>query len=161
MADPIPPTAFTTALSDLLVETFESPPRPGSAYLDQGAGLFDTLADVSAERASRPAFPGATTIAQQVAHVRFYFEVLQRYLSGTLEGKADWDGSWRTVEVDAAAWDDLRDGLREDYRAVREGLERTPSWGEREMGGAMAVLAHTAYHLGALRQLIKAGSSSS
>ncbi len=52
---------FTTNLFKLLKETFEGPPQEGrSAYLDKGAGLFQTLDAVTAEIASRSASPGCS-----------------------------------------------------------------------------------------------------
>ena len=63
MSESIRKEDFVNNLLTLLVETFESPPGPASTYLDQKAGLFDTLERVSAEQASKPVANGATSIA--------------------------------------------------------------------------------------------------
>jgi hypothetical protein len=73
---PIAPHDFTNNLFKLLKETFEGPPpEGGSAYLDKGSGLFQTLEGITAEAASRPPAPGAPTIAAHCAHVGYYVRV--------------------------------------------------------------------------------------
>ena len=79
---------FVNNLFAFLVETFESPSRSASAYLDQKAGLFDTLEYLSADQASQPIAKGATSIAAQVGHIRFYIDVLEQFMNGRT-GKVD------------------------------------------------------------------------
>ena len=61
----VPTADLVQEILYLLTETFESPVKNGNAYLDKGTGIFMTLDTVSAEDASKPAFPGATTLAAQ------------------------------------------------------------------------------------------------
>lgn len=146
---------FTKSLFFLLRETFEGPPpATASAYLDQGGGLFQTLDDVTAEDASRSVRPGAPTVAGHCAHVKFYLSVLHRYVQGSDE-QADWKQSWLVRAVSPEEWEALKRELREAYDAVAEALRSVEGWGERHIGGAMAAVAHTAYHLGAVRQLVR------
>ncbi|HEX7021942.1 MAG TPA: DinB family protein [Trueperaceae bacterium] len=148
---------FTKNLLYFLQETFESPPQPGSAFLDQKSGLFDTLAGVSAEQASRPAAEGGTTVASQTDHLKFYVELLERYLLKSPPAqKVDWRETWRRTQVSAQEWDALQANLRKTYERVRDQLCDTEQWGEDEIGNGMAILVHTAYHLGALRQILRA-----
>jgi hypothetical protein len=45
--------------------------------------------------------------------------------------------------------------LRANYGRIQELIEAAPGWSsEREIGSAMAVVAHTAYHLGEIRQAL-------
>ncbi len=67
----------------------------------------------------------------------------------------DWDESWRIKTVNDAEWNDLRQELRTAYRAVVEHLRTLDKWGEDEFGLTMARVAHSAYHLGAIRQLLR------
>jgi len=146
---------FTRSLFFILKETFEGPPpRTSSAYLDQGGGLFQTIKNVTAEDASRAVWPGAPTVAAHCAHVKFYLDVLRRYMQGVSE-QADWKQSWLVQTVGAAEWESLKQELREAYSKVGEALRSVGDWGERPVGGALAVVAHTAYHLGAVRQLVR------
>ncbi len=146
---------FTENLFTLLKETFEGPPpKTASAFLDQGCGLFQTVGQLTAEDASRPGWPGGTTIAAHCAHMKFYLDVLHRYMQGPIES-ADWKQSWLVQTVTPEEWEALKRGLRGAYDAVSEALRSAESWGERNIGSAMAIIAHTAYHLGAVRQLVR------
>ncbi len=146
---------FTGNLFFLLRETFEGPPAgKASAYLDQGGGLFQTVEALTAEQASRAAGEGAPTIAAHCAHAKFYLDVLHRYMQGSDES-ADWKQSWLVREVTAEEWEALKSELRASYEAVTGALRSTEEWGDRTVGGGMAIVAHTAYHLGAVRQIVR------
>lgn len=59
------------------------------------------------------------------------------------------------------AWNDLRQDLRRGYGTVVEHLRALEKWGADEINLTLAIIAHTAYHLGAIRQLILAAAQSS
>lgn len=150
---------FTTNLFTLLRETFEGPAAEGgSAYLDKGAGLFQTLDGVSAEAAMRAPWPGASTVAAHCFHARYYVRALHNFLAGR-EQSVDWAESWRVGQLDAAGWEALKGELRGEYAALVEALESVDAWGDEQVGDSMAIVVHTAYHLGAIRQLLKAAQS--
>ncbi|MDQ3804510.1 MAG: DinB family protein [Acidobacteriota bacterium] len=152
---------YTGSFFQLLKETFEGPPADkGSAYLDKGAGLFQTLDALTAEAASARPWPGATTVAAHCEHVRFYVLALYDFMRGAT-GKVDWGRSWVVQSVSPAEWDRLREDLRRAYATVTEHLRSAETWGDAEVGDGMAILVHTAYHLGAIRQLIKEKSRES
>ena len=155
MAAPIPATDLVQEILYLLTETFESPVKDGNAYLDRGAGVFMTLARVSAEAASTPPFPGATTLAAQTEHLRFYLVALEGFITGA-HTRVDWAESWRTANVTPEAWDTLRSELRRTYEHTVTLIQHFSRWDEDELSGALAILTHSAYHLGAMRQLLKA-----
>lgn len=94
----------------MFTETFESPIKDGNAYLDRGTGIFMTLDTVSAADASRPAFPGATTLAAQTEHVRFYLVALEGFITGA-HTSVDWAESWNVTAVSPEAWNALRDAV--------------------------------------------------
>jgi hypothetical protein len=68
----------------------------------------------------------------------------------------DWQEIWRTVRaVTPAAWAESQRRLAETYQRLTALLRGLDAWeGENEIGGAMAVLVHTAYHLGEMRQAL-------
>lgn len=144
---------FTEALFLFLVETFESSPGSGSMYLNKKAGLFSTLDSLSAEQASREVL--GTTVAAQVFHTAFYVRALERYLGG-FTGKTDWDESWTTRIVTEPEWDALKAQLRDDYERATQKLRAVTDWGEDQLDFGMSIVVHSAYHLGAIRQLVKA-----
>jgi hypothetical protein len=152
---------FNEAVFQLLKEAFEGPAPTGpSAFLNKGTGLFQTLDSVSAQVASTQSRPVGSTVAAHSEHVRFYVEVHQKLLQGSTE-PIDWDTSWRLKTVNSAEWDVLRQELRRAYANLIEYLRGVSNWGEDEIDVSMAVIAHTAYHLGAIRQLIVALKSHS
>ena len=142
---------FVAELLAIVEETFE---RVQGIYLDRGTSLFETLAGVSAATASRPVAAECASLAAQVAHVTFYLDVLERALLGQEVGRQDWGEIWRTVTaVSAAEWDALRERLTATYQRVRATIAATERWDREDtMGAALAIVVHTAYHLGEIRQ---------
>jgi uncharacterized damage-inducible protein DinB len=145
---------FTNNLFALLKEFFESPPTSGAACLDQKTGLFDTLASLSSARASRR-MGDAPSIAAHCEHIRFYNDILIGGLQGKTYGKIDWKQSWLLQTVSDEAWKKLQDTLMQQYQAFIALLESFETWDDYKVGDPMAIVAHTAYHLGAIRQLLR------
>lgn len=133
-------------------ETFE---KVEGRYLDRGTSLFETLTTVSAEETSRPVSARCTSIAAQVDHTIFYLEVIGRYILGTHEGQDDWEASWRHGHVTPDEWAALLDRLRATYQETLALLRGITTWeSEEDLGGALNILVHTAYHLGEIRQAL-------
>jgi hypothetical protein len=150
MADHIALTTFTKALLLLFEETFE---RVHGIYLDGGTSLFETLATVSAAEASRRVARACAPIAAQVEHTAFYLETSVRLARGEEVGPIDWAATWRRTSVTPEEWTALLERLRAAHRALLALAAEPATWAdERAIGGAMGVLAHTAYHLGEIRQ---------
>lgn len=144
--------AFLKALLYLLRETFEGSPETGSAYLDRGVGVLSTLEKLSADEVSREV--GAMTVAAQTEHAKFYLDRLCEFINGRTE-KVNWEQSWLIETVNETGWNALRDGVRKSYENVLRCLADVPDWNEERAGMAMGILAHTAYHFGAIRQIMK------
>ena len=152
MAQQIPLSLFTDELFPLLEETFE---KVNGIYLDKGTSLFETLDTVSAEEASRPVSASCASIAGQVEHVRFYLQVLQDYMQQKEVGKVDWAASWYLKTVTSEEWAALKQRLRSAYQDLTALVKGFDTWqGESELGGALAIVVHTAYHLGEIRQAL-------
>jgi hypothetical protein len=146
---------FASTLFTLLKETFEGPaPETASAYLDQGGGLFQTIDRLSAAEASQRGAGQAPSVAAHCAHVKFYVAVLHKYMRGQ-PGTVDWKESWLVQAVDETQWEALKKGLRDSYAAVMRELKSVEDWEDESIGAGMAIIAHTAYHLGAIRQLTR------
>lgn len=143
---------FLNNVFALLDETFEN---HHGIFLDKNTSLFPTLDTVSAREASIPVGGRCATLAAQVAHVTFYLEVLERYVVYNDRSRVDWGEIWRTVkEVTPEQWDEYRRRLRETYGRIQDMFRANPVWNEDSIGGAMAVIVHTAYHLGEIRQAL-------
>jgi hypothetical protein len=144
---------FTAAVAYLLRESFEgSPEGQPSAFLDRGVGFFSTLNAVSAGDASKE-FTG-TTIAAQTEHAKFYLDRLCEFISGRTE-RVNWEDSWLIETVNDSEWDALRQTVTKSYENVLRCLASVEDWTEDRTGMAIGMVAHTAYHLGAIRQLAK------
>ena len=145
---------FTASVAYLLRETFEgSPEGMPSAYLDRGVGIFNTLEKLSADAVSKE-FHG-TTIAAQTEHAKFYLDRLCEFINGRTE-RVNWDDSWLIETVNDAEWDALRSSVRRSYENTLRCLAAVDDWTEERQGMAIGMVAHTAYHLGAIRQIFKA-----
>ena len=144
---------FVESVAYLLRETFEgSPAGEGSAYLDQGVGVFNTLDKISASGASQ-AFYG-TSVAAQTEHAKFYLDRLCEFINGRT-AKVNWEDSWLIETVNEEEWDALRSVVRTAYENALRCLAEPREWSEDQVGMAIGLVAHTAYHLGAIRQIAK------
>lgn len=146
-------TQFSEESLQLLRETFEGPSPTGpSAFLNKGTGLFQTLDTVSSDVASARPRTDSSTIAAHTEHIRFYVMVHYKLMLGVQE-RIDWNESWRIKIVNSAEWVELRQELRRAYDTLVKHL-RANEWDQDHFGLTMSVIAHTAYHLGAIRQLM-------
>jgi hypothetical protein len=163
MSNQIAIESFKKELLECLDETFE---QVRGIYLDKGASLFETLESVSAEDASHTIAEGCAPIAAHVEHVRFYLDVLSDMMRREEVARVDWREIWQnTREVTPEEWEAGKRRLRESYHSVVATIKNYERWeGEYGIAGALAVLTHTAYHLGGIRQalgVIKAGKNQS
>ena len=153
MDDAIPKQQFAGAVAYLLRETFEgSPEGQPSAYLDRGIGFFSTLDSLSAAQVSTE-FTG-TTIAAQTEHAKFYLDRLCEFINGRTE-RVNWDDSWLIETVNDTEWDALRSTVRGSYENALRCVAAVEEWTEDRTGMAIGIVAHTSYHLGAIRQIAK------
>ncbi len=144
---------FTKAIFMLMEESFEN---VQGIYLDKNSSMFETLAGISAEEASIPVGGKCATLAAQVKHVAFYLEVIERFMRDPKSPQADWGEVWRTVSsVTPEEWQSIQAELRTNYQAMRRYLESVQEWpNEMAVGTTMAIIAHSAYHLGEIRQAL-------
>ena len=146
-------TDFSNAVRILLTEIFS---EVQGIVLDKGTTLFETLADIAAAQASIPVGGQCATLAAQVRHVAFYLDVFERSLRESNMAPVDWDEIWSsTSAVDDAEWSSIQEELRRSYGRVLTVLDETETWhGERHLATFMAMIAHSAYHLGEIRQAL-------
>ena len=149
----VPAKQFVEGIAYLLRETFEgSPGGQASVYLDRGVGIFATLGDISADAASADFY--GTTVAAQTEHAKFYLDRMCEFINGRTE-TVNWDASWLIDEVNDAEWEALRQSVRRSYENTLVCLAAVPDWSGERVGMAIGMVAHTAYHLGAIRQIAK------
>lgn len=142
---------FRTTLLQILEEAFAN---VHGAFLDKGDSLFETLADVSAEEASMPLGPRSGTIAAKVNHIRFYLDAIAANAAAGEWIPVDWASSWAVGAVDEGEWQSLVERLRATYEELQAFIRTNDRWNEQFVAGAFGIVAHTAYHLGEIRQAL-------
>ena len=142
---------FRAALLEVLDEAFDN---VHGSFLDKGDSLFETLAGISAAEASQPLGPRSGNIAAKVNHIRFYLDAIAANAAAGEWIPADWESSWRVGTVDDAEWQSLIDRLRATYEGLKAFVRTNEMWNEQFVAGAFGIVAHTAYHLGEIRQAL-------
>lgn len=147
----------TLSFVELFREAFEGRPE-GQDYtwfVEGREGIFDAFAHTSATQASTRPSPTCNTIGAHLNHVRYTLMLANASIRGE-DVESDWEGSWAKQEFDDAEWHQLEADLRAEYATVLAYLESRPDWPDQEwFTGTLAWLPHVAYHLGAVRQLMK------
>jgi hypothetical protein len=137
----------------MLREAFEGPPGPWTYFTDTtpGTGVFATIGGLSAAQASVVGGPGGSTIAGHVHHICSSVGLSTQGLRGEPASR-DRSRSWTVSTVDDVEWAALRARLRDEYQGLLVAVEIRSEWDEDTLGVAIGAIAHTAYHLGAIRQ---------
>lgn len=152
-------SVFQRALSKMLAELFDGPPGDEAYVLNPGdPGLLRQLDSIDAAMASKQFSPGRPPIAAHVDHVQFGLALLNRWAKGEENpwAGADWNASWQRTSVTDDEWRALRAALRREADAWHAVVKKRTSWDDLAASAALSTAAHTAYHLGAIRQILAA-----
>jgi len=150
-------SVFQRALSNMLTEIFDGPPGQEAYLLNPGdPGLLHQLDTIDANAASKRPMPGGSTIAAHVDHLLFGFSLLNRWAAGETDpwAGADFNASWQRTTVTNDQWRALRDDLRNEAVKWRKVVATHTAWDDLGAASALSTAAHTAYHLGAIRQIV-------
>lgn len=151
-------TDLSPALGRLFSELVDGATDRGDAFiLNTGdAGLLRSLDKLSPADASRSANEGAT-IAAHAQHLRYGLSLMNRWAEegGNPFADATWAEAWKTSSVGPDQWSEIRHGLREEAQRWLKTLNTPREVSDVELPGMIASIAHLAYHLGAIRQIIK------
>lgn len=154
---------FHDALITILREIFDGTQERDGFLLNPGdPGLLAELESVDAAVVSARPMAGRTTVAQHVAHVLYGIELLNRWADGEENpwASADWEAAWKLGPIDQKQWDDLLTRLTDQSKQWRSAVaQKTDDWNPITASGAIASAAHTAYHLGAIRQILSAANA--
>jgi hypothetical protein len=149
--------AINAPAAELLFELIDGPADAKQTWIvsvEPASGVLGTLRRFTAEQASRAPALGHKTPAAHAAHLLFSLELATQRLLGE-NPPADWDASWEPSVVNADDWARLLEQLRDASATLRQTIEsRTAEWEPMAFKGIIATVGHTAYHLGALRQLL-------
>lgn len=164
-AEPSPPPStpvLRRQLEALLREALEGPREAWSYFTDHGAsaGLLGTIGERSAGEVNRPGEGGTASVAAHIHHVAFGMEASVAFIRGDRTPR-DWKESWISTPVDEARWREIRERLKEAYQDLLRTLREADLSSDEAFGGALAAVAHVAYHLGAVRQRLSPGRPAS
>ena len=145
------------AIRTLLKETMFHAEKHGGFLLNGSEpGMVETLMSISAEQASQPPGPGRKPIVSHANHVLFGWDLLNRALRGENSfAGADWNAAWKLERVTDAEWQELLGKLERTAAEILERAPRYTEWNEMMLTGTFASAAHTGYHLGAIRQMLR------
>jgi hypothetical protein len=153
---------LTPTLIDMYRETFEGAVKPDWCWIVSGPAddsVLGSLAGLSAERAYTAPRPDRRSIAAHAAHLKYTLELTLKRLHGE-NPSADWDNSFNVGEQSSASWHALQRDLRAAYEAVLAFFNQRrdqpiANWPPIHVAGLAAMIGHNAYHLGAIRQLMR------
>lgn len=148
---------FHEALQFILSEVIDGPPGNEAYLLNPGdPGLLRQLDTIDAEAASTRRIEGETTVASHVNHLLYGLTLINRWAYGEENPwkDADWEAGWKRKIVSDDEWASLRGSLKKEFKKWQTALSRRHEYTETEARGAVGFAAHTAYHLGAIRQIL-------
>lgn len=140
-------------IKELLNETFNGPDGDWSWYTEakKGSGLLNTIEQISASEASKEI--EGTTIAAHTHHTMYHITVCMNSIKD-MQVASDWSISWNIKVVNEQQWNEIKNGLESEYKELIALIDRS-ELSSTTTRILLANLAHSAYHLGALRQLVK------
>ena len=141
-------------IKTLLSETFEGPKGNESWFTESrpGSGLFGTVDPLSYEEASVSV--EGVTIAAHTEHTRYHLWAYNQLLDGNTKA-FNWHESWKIGAVSKVEWEQIKNGLHREYVKMTEHISEEQDFHSTAANILLGALAHAAYHLGAIRQMVK------
>lgn len=143
-------------VTELFRELLEGMPVGQPTWVTSGGpdgGAYGTIADLDAVQASTPV--AGSSVAAHTEHLRWALRLFNAYF-GDEAPTVSWADSWLVFEVTEEEWRRLQAELRAAAEEALGYLAQREWWVDAQfMRGVLAAYGHTAYHVGALRQLRK------
>jgi hypothetical protein len=145
-----------STLGVLLTELVDGTQAGGGWILNPAdIGLLASLDKLTVAAASAPPRAGSGSIAAHVDHVCFGIGLFNRWAAGEPDPftGANWGTSWAKTSVTEPEWAALRGRLRNEAHDWINNIQRPRELPQADLTGIVAIVAHLAYHLGAIRQI--------
>ncbi len=140
-------------LNEIVRETYEGGvPGEGTEYVDHSGGIWNTLRPLTAAQASARR-DGHPSIAAHARHMAFHLRVTAEWVEG-IQMKRDWLASFEPQTVDDAGWQAVQRELDDARTRFLGAMAILSDQRFVEEGAGFGAVAHLAYHLGAIRQLV-------
>lgn len=150
-------TTLRNSLETLLAEVFEGPHNPNETWVVSNtadSGILGTLRTLTADQVKFVPDGLKYSIAEHVAHLHFSIDQAIAKLRGDTPSQ-DWKSSWNAGDFDESAWQHMQRALRESQLRLRMNIHDRQDFEHFEKTcGTVASLAHAAYHLGSIRQIV-------
>jgi len=157
---PVETHEIVESLHVLLNEVFGEPSTEWRYFSDPSkvAGFFGLMEELSAEQAGLVVL--GSSVAAQIQHATFVMDVACDLVRGQPRSPAarQWEASWNTGEIEAVKWRRLREAFRASTERLRDHVRDHATQDVESFTHAVGVLAHLAYHLGAVKQKVAAVS---
>ncbi|SDN28838.1 hypothetical protein SAMN04488137_3937 [Fictibacillus solisalsi] len=148
---------FLRSTKKMISEAFEGPPFPSNVSwftnTEPDSGILAALSRLSAEQVSLSIH--GTNLAAHADHVRYQMWGTIEFLKTGKMPEMDWKQSWMIASVDEDRWKEIQKELRDEYTRLVQTLDSALHWDETNADEALGCIAHSAYHLGAIKQMIK------
>jgi len=95
-----------------------------------------------------------TTLAAHADHFRYHMWGTNQLLKTGNFPKMSWGESWEIDSVEEETWQSIQEELRKEYLTLVKALDDL-EWNELLANEVSGSLAHSAYHLGAIQQMLK------
>lgn len=143
-------------LKRMLQEAFDGPQKPVTVswFTDTqpDSGIFGALSQLTVADASKEIY--GTTLAAHTNHLRYHMWGTNEWLYGGTFPTMDWDKSWGIQAVSEDDWHSIQEGLRNEYQRLLKKIDHI-QWTDDLANELVGSLAHSAYHLGAIQQMLK------
>ena len=137
---------FTEVIRALLTEAYEGSVQ--AWFSDHNTGLFSSLQNLTAEQAS------SKPIAAHTEHLRWALAMVNAMMRGE-RPVMDWKQSWTVQTVTKLEWQKILEQLKLEYQTLMDNMPSDPDLTDRMfVTSGVALVAHAAYHLGAIRQMM-------
>lgn len=141
----------------LLQEAYDGPPDPNSTWFVSNSpdgGVLGTVRHLTTAQAWHVPKGLTHSVAEHVAHILFSLNHISRCAAANENLQTDWDKSWDAGHADDAHWQSLQRQLRESHLRLRMWVHADETFSTKEsIARLVGAIAHTAYHLGAIRQV--------
>lgn len=141
-------------IRSIWIETFQGIDDGNSSHFIEtkpDTGILGTIGHLTAEQASKDI--NGATIARHVHHTMYHINICLSYLEGN-QPEADWSVSWNIGAVTEEEWKRIQQEIKEQYNRMLKYIE-TKDLDDFTLRFFLSSLSHAAYHLGAIRQMVK------
>lgn len=142
-------------ISAIWIETFQGIEDGESSHFIEtrpDTGILGSINNVSAEEASKEI--NGASIASHIHHTMYHIHTCLSYLDD-IRPEGDWSLSWSIGDVSEEEWQAIKKNVEAAYGKMLNAIETLPI-DNFTLRFFLSSLSHAAYHLGAVRQMIKA-----